>query len=108
MKSAKCPNCRSGFEIDYSHPTEIRLKECGLCQGTGRVPDDAKGKAMSDQCPHCESPRMQRTQVFTCGYVEGHCQTERCLRRQAGKDQAPQTIPPTRPIQATAGNASQP
>jgi len=40
----KCPNCRSGFELDYSHPTEWRLKECSTCGGTGRVQIDDSPK----------------------------------------------------------------
>lgn len=37
VESEVCPNCRNGFELDYSHPTEMRLKECEECGGTGRV-----------------------------------------------------------------------
>lgn len=31
-----CPHCRAGFAPDYSHPTEMRLKACEFCGGSGR------------------------------------------------------------------------
>lgn len=36
-----CQHCRNGFALDNGHPTEMRLKECPECRGTGRIPDPA-------------------------------------------------------------------
>lgn len=38
------------------------------------------------RCPYCLSPRMSLSQVFLCGYVEGHVQTEKCQRIQNRND----------------------
>jgi hypothetical protein len=42
--------------MDHSHPTEMRLKECPECLGTGRIPDPAKPVEFDREAALGQSP----------------------------------------------------